>query len=165
VSPMKPPRGTLRTDPQCRSGECAAAEGKNSELTLVSQRGLAEPTLRTLRSEGYDKSARMLIGLAGRDQLGIARQEQAKSPSSPCRSFASASQRNARFHTALRLTAEGPNTAEGAPIDVPCAPLRGRKSSYRSNLTFAVRVLLAMRRASGHDVRSGCDARARASTA
>ena len=72
MSPMKLPRGTLRTDPQCRSGECAAAEGKNSKLTLVSQLGLAEPTLRALQSEGYDKPARMLIGLAGRDQLGIA---------------------------------------------------------------------------------------------
>jgi superfamily II DNA/RNA helicase len=72
VSPMKLPRGTLRTDPQCRSSECAAAEGKNSELMLVSQLGLAEPTLRALQSEGYDKPARMLIGLAGRDRLGIA---------------------------------------------------------------------------------------------
>jgi superfamily II DNA/RNA helicase len=72
VSPMKLPRGTLRTDPQCRSSECTAAEGKNSGLTLVSQLGLAEPTLRALQSEGYDKPARMLIGLAGRDQLGIA---------------------------------------------------------------------------------------------
>jgi hypothetical protein len=161
---MKLPRGTLRTDPQCRSGECAAAEGKNSELTLVSQLGLAEPTLRALQSEGYDKPARMLIGLAGRDRLGIAQTGTGKVAilAVPVIRQRVAKECKVSYRAPA---AEEPNTAEGAPIDVPCSPQRGRKSSYRSNLTFAVRVLLAMRRASGQDVRSGCDAPARASTA
>jgi hypothetical protein len=46
LSPTKLPRGTLHTDPQCRSDECVAAKGKNNELTLFSQLGPAEPNLR-----------------------------------------------------------------------------------------------------------------------
>jgi ATP-dependent RNA helicase RhlE len=77
VSPTKWPPGALRTDLQRRCGECAVVKGKNSELTTFSQLGLAEPILRALQSEGYDKPTPIQIeaipvGVAGRDMLGIA---------------------------------------------------------------------------------------------